>query len=123
MTSFDQKNFYVTLLSNASRDIFEQKTHADFTVKIVQTIELGTTSKWEVGVCEIPGLQHSPLHTDVSALPQRKEKARGSEREIRACEAAQISGYSKRVPDDRESAHPLRRQHYSYESVASFSQE
>jgi len=53
MTSLDRNNFYVTLLTNASRDIYDQNTHADFTVKLAQPIDLGTISKWEVGVCEI----------------------------------------------------------------------
>jgi len=53
MTSYDQNNFYVTLLSTASRDIYDLNTHADFTVKLAQPIDLGSTSKWEVGVCEI----------------------------------------------------------------------
>ena len=53
MTSLDQNNFYVTLLSNASRDIYDLNTHADFTVKLSQPIDLGTTSKWEVRVSEI----------------------------------------------------------------------
>ena len=44
MTSFDQKNFYVTLLSNASLDIYDQNTHADFTVKLAQPIDLGSTT-------------------------------------------------------------------------------
>jgi len=37
-------HFYVTLFSNASREIYEQNTHADFTVKVAQHIELGSTS-------------------------------------------------------------------------------
>jgi len=53
MTSRDQNKFYVTLLSNASRDIYDLNTHADFTVKLAQPIDLGTTSKWELWVCEI----------------------------------------------------------------------
>jgi len=53
MTSLDQYNFYITPLSNASRDIYDQNTHADFTVKLAQNIDLGTTSRWEVEVCEI----------------------------------------------------------------------
>jgi len=43
MTSLGQNNFYVTLLSNASRNIYEQNTHADITVKLAQAI-LGSTS-------------------------------------------------------------------------------
>jgi hypothetical protein len=48
-----QKHFYVTLFSTASRDIYDQNTHADFTVKLAQPVDLGTTADWEVGVCEI----------------------------------------------------------------------
>jgi len=55
MTSPGQKNnFYVTLLNNASMDNYEQNAHADFTVKLAKPIDLGSTSNWEVGVCEIP---------------------------------------------------------------------
>ena len=53
MTSHDQINFYVTLLSIVSRDIYDQNTHADFTVKLAQPIYLRSTSKWDVGVCDI----------------------------------------------------------------------
>ena len=53
MTSYDQNYFYVTLLSTASREIYDLNTHADFMVKLAQPIDLGSTSKWEVGVCEI----------------------------------------------------------------------
>jgi hypothetical protein len=52
MTS-TQKHFYVTPFSTASRDIYDQNTHADFMVKLAQPVDLGTTSDWEVGVCEI----------------------------------------------------------------------
>jgi len=53
MTSLEQNNFYVTLLGNAPRDIYAQNIHANFTVKLTQSIDLGSTSKWEVGFCEI----------------------------------------------------------------------
>jgi hypothetical protein len=52
MTS-TQSHFYVTLFSTASRNIYDQNTHAVFTVKLMQAVDLGTTSKWEVAVCEI----------------------------------------------------------------------
>jgi len=48
-----QNNLYVTLFSNASRDIYEQNTHADFKVKLAQIMDLGSTSNWEVGISEI----------------------------------------------------------------------
>jgi len=53
MPSLDKNIFYVTVLNNVSRDIYDMNTHADFTVKLAQPIDLDTTSKWEVGVCEI----------------------------------------------------------------------
>jgi hypothetical protein len=48
-----ENHFYVTLFSTASRDICDQNTHANFAVKLAQLVDLGTTSKWEVAVCEI----------------------------------------------------------------------
>ena len=45
-------HFTVTLFSNASRDIYEQYTYADFTVKLAQPVDLVSTSSWEVGLCE-----------------------------------------------------------------------
>jgi len=78
-------------LSNASREICEQNTHADFTVNLAHPIDLGSTSnlnsrsvKFRVhrlpkrqarptllyrDISAIPGRQHRTLHTDVSALP------------------------------------------------------
>jgi len=53
MTSPGQNNFYVTLLNIASRDIYGQNIHADFTVKLAQPIDLGPTTNWEVGFCLI----------------------------------------------------------------------
>jgi len=53
MTAHGQNKFYVPLQSNASRDIYEQNTHADFTAKVAQSTDLFSTSNWEVGVCEI----------------------------------------------------------------------
>ena len=53
MTSPGQNNFYVTLLSNASRDIYDHNTHANLTVKLAQPLVLGSISNWEVVVCEI----------------------------------------------------------------------
>jgi len=48
-----QSHFYVTMFSNASRDIYEQNTHADFSVKLAQPVDLGSTFIWEVELCEI----------------------------------------------------------------------
>ena len=142
MTQPDQNNFYVTLMSTVSRDIYDLKTHADFTVKLAQPIDLGSTSKWEVGVSEIscssspeganPVLLYcnliSPQFPGDSTVRCIRTfrlyvSARVSERAIRASGAAQISGHSNGVPDDRRSAYPLWGQRYAYESGASFSQE
>jgi len=46
-------SFYVTMFSNASREIYENNKHADFTVKLSRPIDLGTSTNWEVGVCEV----------------------------------------------------------------------
>jgi len=52
-------HFYVTLFSNASRDIYEQNTHTNFTVKLAQPVDLVSKSNWEIGVCEIScSVQH-----------------------------------------------------------------
>ena len=48
-----QSYFYVTLFSNASRDIFGKNTLTDFTAKVAQPVDLDSTSNWEVGLCEI----------------------------------------------------------------------
>jgi len=48
-----QNRFYVTLFSNALRDTYEQNTHADFTVKLAQPVDLSSTSSWVVGLYEI----------------------------------------------------------------------
>ena len=49
MTSPGQNHFYVTMLSNASQDIYDQNTLADFTMKLEQNIDLGLTSIWKLG--------------------------------------------------------------------------
>jgi len=53
MTSRGQNNFYVTLMIHYLRDIYDQNTHADFTVKTILPIDLGSTFNFEVDVCEI----------------------------------------------------------------------
>jgi len=46
-------HFNVTLFNYAWRDIYEQNTHADFSVKLTQPVDLGSTSNWEVVDCAI----------------------------------------------------------------------
>ena len=56
-----QSYFYVTLFSNTSRDIYEQNTHTFFTVKLAQSVDLGSTYNWEVGMCEISCSSSPPM--------------------------------------------------------------
>jgi len=49
----DQKQFFVTLFSNASKEIYPDNTLTTFTIHLAQPIDLGTSSNWEVGICEI----------------------------------------------------------------------
>ena len=53
MTS-STNSFYVTLFSNALREIYENNTHADFTVKLWRPIELGTSPNCEVSYSSPP---------------------------------------------------------------------
>jgi len=48
----DPNHFYVTLFSNASTDLYPDHTIARFTTELAQPIELGSSDRWEVGVCE-----------------------------------------------------------------------
>ena len=45
--------FYVTLFSNSSNDIYKDNTLAAFTIKLAQPIELNYAENWEVGICEV----------------------------------------------------------------------
>jgi hypothetical protein len=45
--------FYVTLFSNASREIYDNNTHVDFTVKLSRPIYMGNSPNWQVGECEL----------------------------------------------------------------------
>ena len=44
---------YVTLFSNASKEVFPDNSLTPFTIHLAQTIYLGTSSNWEVGLSEI----------------------------------------------------------------------
>ena len=50
----DRKHFYVTLFSNALQKIYPDNTLATFTIHLTQPIDLGTSSDWEVVLCEVP---------------------------------------------------------------------
>jgi len=45
--------FYVTLVSNSSNEMYKDNTLADFTIKLAQPIELNYAENWEVGVCKV----------------------------------------------------------------------
>jgi len=46
-------HFYVTLFSNASIALYPDNTRAVFTTHLAPPFGLGTSSEWEVGLCEI----------------------------------------------------------------------
>ena len=46
-------HFYVTLFSNAFVDLYPDNTQAVFTTHLAHPFDLGTSSEWEVGLCEI----------------------------------------------------------------------
>jgi len=48
----NRRQFYVTLFSNASQDMFRSNTLASFSNQMAQYIDLGSTDEWEVGICE-----------------------------------------------------------------------
>jgi len=58
---------FTTLFSNASRDAYVQNTNSDFTVKLAQSVDLDSTSNWEVALSEI---SRSPpfMEEDTTAL-------------------------------------------------------
>ena len=51
MTS-DPKQFYVTLFSNGSQELFPENTKSSFSITLTQAIDLGPNDTWEVGLCE-----------------------------------------------------------------------
>jgi hypothetical protein len=61
MTS--SNSFYLTLFSNALREIYENNTHADFTVKLSRPIDGRNSPNWEVGVCEVSCSSPQSLNT------------------------------------------------------------
>ena len=50
MEHTDAEGFYVTLPSNASKDLFKDNTSSCFTVDLAKPIELN--GEWVVGLCE-----------------------------------------------------------------------
>jgi len=52
MSHVDPKHFYVTLLSNTSKNLYPDNTIAAFTAELARPVELGSSDNWEVGVCE-----------------------------------------------------------------------
>ena len=44
--------FYVTLLSNASQDLYPDNTIGAFTVELARPMHQGPNTNWEVGLCE-----------------------------------------------------------------------
>ena len=49
----DRYNFYVTLFSNASTEIYILNSQTSFTNRLALPVDLGSSSDWEVGLAEI----------------------------------------------------------------------
>ena len=47
-----ESQFYVTLLSNVSQQLYPANTLKAFTTRLAQPIDLSSTDIWDVGVCE-----------------------------------------------------------------------
>ena len=50
--SIDRNNFYATMFSNGSQKLYPANTLPAFTARLAQPIDLGSTERWEFGVCE-----------------------------------------------------------------------
>jgi hypothetical protein len=48
----EQNHIYVTLLSNSSQKLYPTSTLSAFTTRLAQPIDLVSTDRWEVGICE-----------------------------------------------------------------------
>jgi len=59
-------SFYVTLFSNASREIYVNNTPADFTVKLSRHVDLRNSPNWKVGFCKVPC--SSPLPESLNTI-------------------------------------------------------
>jgi hypothetical protein len=53
MAAVEPTHFYVTLLSNASQKLYPSNTVSSFTVHLAQPIDLGSTDRRKVEVCEV----------------------------------------------------------------------
>ena len=49
----NQDNFYVTLFSNASTEIYTLNSQTSFTNRLAIPVDLGSSSDWGVGLAEI----------------------------------------------------------------------
>jgi len=58
----ERKHLYVTLYSNSSQEMYSDNTQVVFTIHLAQPIYLGSSSDWEVGLCEVTSNhQHAKL--------------------------------------------------------------
>jgi len=48
-----RNQFYVTLFSNALKEVLPGNTLTAFTIHLAQSIDLGSSSDWEVGLAEL----------------------------------------------------------------------
>jgi hypothetical protein len=62
-----RNHFYVTLFSNASQETYLDNRLTDFTVQLAQRIDLGSTDRWEVDLCDFR-CPHPKLGGMINAL-------------------------------------------------------
>jgi hypothetical protein len=46
-------HFYIILLSNASQKLYPSNRLSSFTVRLLEPVDLGSTDRCEVGLCEV----------------------------------------------------------------------
>jgi len=51
--NINRDDFYITLFSDASKDIYSLNSHTAFTNRLALPVNLGSSSDWVVGLAEI----------------------------------------------------------------------
>jgi hypothetical protein len=49
----EHTHFYINLLSNTTQKLYPSNTLSSFKVHLARSVDLGSNSRWEVGVCEL----------------------------------------------------------------------
>ena len=51
--NINRDDFYITLFSDASKEIYTLNSHSSFTNRLALPVDLGSSSDWLVGLAEI----------------------------------------------------------------------